>query len=320
MDIQVPLSSLSLNDLCQQYLQHLIVITKNFGENYKYFSTHFPSQRLGLYDFQQENDLELLELKRITLKHLKLYNSSNNFKCILNPNVCRRLSSIYYYSLGVLLDSNKVEMLRISNIWEKKAFRLSVYLSPILSVHNPNLHAVYAKHGDISNLRFEESSQRNKIISSELKKIEILDIVIQEIDYWKNLNNFWMFLKSGFRKDTKRTSLTLILNNIDLSILICSYLIKKENSYGEINFQQCYNLSIQLFTGFLKSNKDYENDQLALLVRDLGDLKLKKSFPYSWKKNGQDLIYLGRQTGKQGTELLYTRMLAEIENVNSGQL
>ena len=320
MAIKEPKTSISLNTLCHEYIRHLSLITTKLGKDYKYYSPHFQSEMLGLYDYKQKNDLELLKLKEIILKHLEFYNSSNNFKCLLNVDICKLISSVYYYSFGVLLDSNKAEMLRNSNIWEKKAFRLSIYSSPLLSVHNSSLQKVYARHGDMYNLEFGEWSERNKIINSESKKIEMLDVVIQEIEYWKNLTNFWLFLKPKLGKDKRDTSVVSILENTDLSMIICSFLIKKENSFQEINFQQCYSLSIQLFTGFLKSNEYFEDDQLALLVRNLGDLKLRESFPCSWRNNRQELLYLGRQTGKHGTGLVYTKILAEIELVNSGQL
>lgn len=285
----------SLNTLCQHYLEHLGEITRKFGKNHHY--TCFYSQhRIGLYDYQRKGNQVLIIIRDTINRHLDSYNQEHDFKCLLTIEDCVQVSRIYTHCFSVMMDLNKASMIKYSNWWSKKCLKLGVSMAPLTSVYNCGQLTQDSINGEQYSLYLEERHQKKKITQQECKKVSILEITLRELEYWRDLENFWVFLGSSVPRNFHKKIIKKFFTQQDVIRLISLFVFKKDNSFNQIEFYQCYQLSHQLFTGFFRTEIGTDHGQSAILIKQLGERKTRKKFPNLWRKDPRTAQYLACQT------------------------
>ena len=308
----------SLNTLCQHYLDHLDEITRKFGKNHQY--TCFYSQdRIGLYDYQRKGNQELIKIRDIINRHLDTYKQEYDFMCLLTIEDCVQVSMIYTHCFSVMMDFNKVSMIKYSNWWSKKCLKLGVSMAPLTSVYNCKQLTQDSINGDQYSLYLQEKHQKKKISQLERKKVSILEITLRELEYWRDLENFWVFLGSSVLRNFHKKIIKKFFTQQDIVRLISSFVFKKDNSFDQIEFYQCYQLSHQLFTGFFRTEIVTEHGQSAVSIKQLGERKARKKFPNLWKKNPRTAQYLACQTMCLDKSIIQNK-LQTLEQYYSGTL
>lgn len=310
----------SLNTLCQHYLEHFDQISKLFEPDFHYVSFH-TQRKLGLYDHLLRKDQGLIQVKNMINEHLKNFTKENNFRCLLTLRVCKKVSSIYYKCFSDIMVSEKSSWIKYSNWWDKKGLKLAVLNSPLTSLNNYESFSSYYNLGNAKGLDFEEYNQRDKIIQKENDHLSIVDITLREIEYWIDLENFWVFLGASVPRKCQSQVLLALLSNGDLKKLISSFISQREDSYDEVQFYSCYRLSFQFLKGFqfVQKGKDINGDHLVISIKKLGDRKVRRKFPNLWKHDPRTAHQLAMETINQDDEKIQNR-LQTLEQIYSGTI
>mgnify|MGYP001491792115 CR=1 FL=1 len=308
----------SLNILCREYLDHLDQISNMFEPNYHYVSFH-TQRRLGLYDHHWRKDQGLIQVKNMIIEHLKNFIKENNFRCLLTLSDCKRVSSIYYNCFSIIIESEKSSMIKYSNWWDKKGLKLAVFNSPLTSLNNYENFSSYYNRGDAEGLDFEECNQRDKIIQKENDHLTILDITLKEIEYWTDLENFWVFLGASFPRNCQSQLLLALLSICDLKKIISSFIFQRKDSFDEVQFYSCYRLSFQFLKEFqfVQKGRDIDGDHLVIPIRKLGDRKIRRKFPKLWAHDPRTARQLAMETINQDEQKIQNRLLT-LEQIYSG--